>query len=87
MAKEKKIIDWDLVEKDWRAGIKTKQQMAVEHGVSRAAMDKRFTKLNISRHLGSRIRAKADSIVEQSVMPAPAVPLSPAREREIVEVN
>ena len=87
MAKEKKVIDWDLVEKDWRAGIKTKQQMAVEHGVSRAAMDKRFAKLNISRHLGVKIRAKATSLVEQSVVPATAEPLSPAREREIVEVN
>ncbi|NIA00763.1 hypothetical protein, partial [Massilia sp. CCM 8734] len=87
MAKEKKVIDWDLVEKDWRAGIKTKQQMAVEHGVSRAAMDKRFAKLNIGRHLGVKIRAKATSLVEQSVVPATAEPLSPAREREIVEVN
>ncbi|MCE3608301.1 hypothetical protein LXA47_32555 [Massilia sp. P8910] len=87
MANEKKVIDWDLVEKDLRAGIKTKQQMATEHGVSRAAMDKRFAKLNIARHLGGKIRAKAASIVEQSVVPATAQPLSPAREREIVEVN
>ena len=78
--------DWDLIEKDWRAGVKTKQQMAKEYGVSRAAMDKRFDKLGITRDLGGKIRAKAESLVAQS-----AVTIDPAEaaasEREIVEVN
>ena len=38
---EKRVIDWEAIEADWRAGVKTKQQMSIEYGVSRAAMDKR----------------------------------------------
>lgn len=86
-AAEKKTIDWDLVEADWRAGIKTKQQMAVQYGVSRAAMDKRFTKLGITRNLGDKIRAKAQSIVAHAAMPDPAPDLPPAQERDIIEAN
>jgi hypothetical protein len=82
----KKQIDWDLVEADWRAGIKTKQQMSVQYGVSRAAMDKRFNKLGISRNLTEKIRAKTDAIVAESIVKA-APDLPPAQEREIIEAN
>lgn len=51
-----KQIDWESIEKDWRAGIKTKLQMSEEHDVSRAAMDKRFKKLGIERDLSEKIR-------------------------------
>lgn len=87
MAAEKKTIDWDLVEADWRAGIKTKQQMASQYGVSRAAMDKRFTKMGITRNLADKIRAKAQSIVAHAAMADPAPDLPPAQERDIVEAN
>ncbi|WP_426106379.1 hypothetical protein [Massilia sp. TSP1-1-2] len=86
-AAEKKTIDWDLVEADWRAGIKTKQQMAVQYDVSRAAMDKRFTKLGITRHLGDKIRQKTQSIVDAAAIPADAPPLAPGQERDIIEAN
>jgi len=82
---EKKNVDWDLVERDWRAGIKSKAQMAAEHGVSRQAMDKRFAKLGITRNLADKIRDKAASIVERAIVEAE--PLSPATEREIVDAN
>lgn len=87
MAAEKKIIDWDLVEADWRAGVKTKQQMAVQYGVSRAAMDKRFAKMGITRNLVDKIRAKTHSIVAQAALPEPAPDLPAAQERDIVEAN
>lgn len=88
MEVEKRVIDWDLVEADWRAGIKTKQQMADQFGVSRAAMDKRFKKLGITRHLGDKIRAKAQSIVEAAAVESPDLPpLPPGQERDIIEAN
>lgn len=86
-AAERKAIDWDLVEADWRAGVKTKQQMAVQYGVSRAAMDKRFTKLGITRNLTEKIRAKTQSIIAHAAMPDPAPDLPPVQERDIVEAN
>lgn len=47
----RKSVDWDAIEPDWRAGIKTKKQMSAEYGVSRAAMDKHFGKVGIEREL------------------------------------
>lgn len=82
----KRQIDWDLVEADWRAGIKTKQQMSTQYGVSRAAMDKRFNKLGITRNLADKIRAKTDSIVAESIVKV-APDLPPAQERDIIEAN
>lgn len=82
---ERKEIDWDLIERDWRAGIKTKQQMSAEHGVSRQAMDKRFKKLGIDRTLADKIRNKAAAIVERAIVTA--APLDQATEREIVDAN
>lgn len=83
-----KQIDWESIEKDWRAGIKTKLQMSEEHAVSRAAIDKRFKKLGIERDLSEKIRQKAESLVTQA-----AVTQSVTQERlvttekEIVEAN
>jgi hypothetical protein len=79
--------DWELIEKDWRAGIKSKAQMAAEHGVSRAAMDKRFARLGVSRDLGGKIRSKAESLVSQSVVPVADPAQAAASERDIVEAN
>lgn len=59
-------VDWDAIEPDWRAGIKTKKQMAEEYGVSRAAMDKHFNKVGVERDLTARIQAKAGLVrIEQ----------------------
>lgn len=83
----RKAIDWDLIEADWRAGIKTKQQMAAEHSVSRAAMDKRFAKLGIERDLSGKIRAKAEALVAQDAVTQEVTPATASKEREIVEAN
>lgn len=37
----KKQVDWELVEKDYRAGLKTLRQIAQERGVSHVAVGKR----------------------------------------------
>lgn len=87
MTAPRKVIDWDLVEADWRAGVKTKQQMAQEHGVSRAAMDKRFNKLGITRDLSDKVRAKAEALVAQSVVTREVTPQTAVTEREIIETN
>lgn len=84
---EKRTIDWDLIEVDWRANVKTKQQMSVEYGVSRAAMDKHFGKLGITRDLGAKVRAKADALVAQAAVTRPVTPETSATEREIIETN
>lgn len=85
---EKKPVNWVAVEKDWRAGIKTKLQMSKEYGVSRAAMDKHFDKLGIDRDLTEKIKQRADALVTQAAV-THSVTQSRlvTTEKEIVEVN
>jgi hypothetical protein len=79
--------DWEAIEADWRAGVKTKQQMSIEHGVSRAAMDKRFAKLGIERDLRGKIQAKAEALVTQAEVTAQVTGATTATEAAIIEVN
>jgi len=67
VAKIVKNIAWEVVELDWRAGAKSKKQMAEEHGVSRAAIDKHFAKLGIERDLTVQIKARSNALVAQQV--------------------
>lgn len=88
MAKtNKQPIEWDLVERDWRAGVKTQAQMSAEHGVSRAAMQKHFDKRGITRDLGGKVRAAAATLVAQSLIEPEGATQSPATERDIIEAN
>jgi hypothetical protein len=75
-------IPWASIEKDWRAGIKTKLQISREYKVSRAAMDKHFDKLGIQRDLKAQIRAEANAIVTKKVTAQTA-----GQEEEIVTLN
>ena len=74
MAKDKQDkgpIEWDLIERDWRAGVKTQAQMSAQHGVSRAAMNKHFAKRGITRDLDGKVRAAASTIVAQHAVASP----------------
>jgi hypothetical protein len=41
MAAAKKEVDWKVVEREYRAGVKTMRKLADEHGISHAAVGKR----------------------------------------------
>jgi len=60
---EKKFVDWELIERDYRAGIKTLRQIADEHGVSHTAIQKRAKKDEWSRDLTERVQQKAKELV------------------------
>lgn len=53
MSKEekKRVIDWEAIEKDWRAGIKSVLQIAKEHEISHTAINKRFKKFGVIRDI------------------------------------
>lgn len=90
MAKKTDAIEWDLIERDWRAGVKSQAQMSKEYGVSRAAMQKHFEKRGITRDLGGKVRSAAATIVAQTVAvqaSPPGATSSPAAEKDIIEAN
>lgn len=57
---QKKFVDWELIERDYRAGIKTLRQIGDEHGVSHTA---------IQKHAKKRAwdRARPDAMATRSV--------------------
>ena len=44
--------DWEAIELDYRAGIKTLRQIAEEHGISHPAIAKRAKRDDWSREIG-----------------------------------
>jgi hypothetical protein len=84
---EKKVIDWDAMEPEWRAGITSKQQLSESFGVSRAAIDKHWAKAGIGRDLTAQIRAKADALVTQDAVTREVTAATKIQEKELVEAN
>src|SRR6218665_288601 len=90
MAKEKPPKDapeWDLIERDWRAGVKTQAQMSAQYGVSRAAMNKHFTKRGITRDLSGKVRAAAETLIAQDAVAGQGHPGSAISDRDIIDAN
>lgn len=84
---EKKAVEWDLVEVDYRAGIKSLKLMGTEYGVSDAGILKKAKKEGWVRDLGAKIRQKAADKVSAAAVSAEVSIQTRARESEIVEAN
>ena len=92
MAAHKKV-DYERIEPDWRAGIKSPEQLATEYTeatgipVSRPAIIKHFKNLGIDRDLKAKIKAKADAMVAASMVTGKVTKETIATEKAIVEAN
>lgn len=80
-------VDWLIVEKDYRAGIKTLRQIADEHGITHGAINKRAKRDGWDRDLSGKIQAKAESLVSKAVVSSEVSREKLATERQIVEAN
>ena len=67
---KRKQVDWEQIERDYRADVKSVTQIAKEHGVARTTISSRATKFEWSRNLSARIKAKADEFVHQDAVNA-----------------
>lgn len=83
----RKEVDWDGMEKDWRAGIKPVLQLSKEFGVSRAAINKHWDKEGIERDLTARIEARAQALVTQAQVTQEVAQEQRVTEKAIVEAN
>lgn len=84
--KERTPVDWEAVEIDWRAGIKTKLDISREHKVSRAAIDKHFKKLGIGRDLTARITARTTELVTADAVTYDDV-TRVTHDKDVIEAN
>ena len=65
-----RIIDWEALEIQYRAGIRSLKNIGSEFGVSDAAIIKRAKRDNWSRDLKAKIQARADAKVSASLVRA-----------------
>lgn len=85
--KTRKAIDWEAVEMQYRAGIRSLKEIGAEFGVSDAGIIKRAKRDGWSRDLKAKIQAKAEAKVSAALVSAEVSALTKATEKVIVEVN
>lgn len=77
--------DWERIELDYRAGIKTLRQIADEHGITHGAINKRARRNGWERDLSGKINAKADALVSKALVSTPVSTESKIAERQVIE--
>lgn len=82
-----RVIDWERIELDYRAGIKTLRQIADEHGITHGAVNKRATRDGWQRDLAHKIQTKADALVSMAAVSTKVSTESKVAERQVVEAN
>lgn len=83
----RKVIDWESVEVQYRAGARSLKDIGREFDVSDAAIVKRAKRDGWSRDLRAKIQAKADAKVSEALVSEKVSAESNANERAIVEAN
>ena len=82
-----KTADWDLIEVDYRAGIKTLRQIADEHGITHGAVNKRAKTRGWTRDLTAKIQAAAEAKVSKAAVSSEVSAQKLATENQVVEAN
>ena len=82
-----KAADWERIELDYRAGIKTLRQIADEHGISHVAVAKRAKRDGWTRDLAGKIQAKADELVNKSLVTSAVTAQTKIAEKSVIDAN
>jgi hypothetical protein len=80
-------VDWFIVEKEYRAGIRPLRDIAADAGITEGAIRKRAKRDGWSRDLQAKIQAKAEEKVRKEAVRTVSTQLTPADERTVIEVN
>jgi hypothetical protein len=80
-------VDWERIELDYRAAIKTLRQIADEHGISHGAINKRAKRDGWERDLTEKIQAKADALVSKAAVSKTVSKEGRAAETAVIEAN
>ena len=68
MSQDKKQVDWERIEIDYRAGILTLREIAEQQHVSHVAIMKRAKRDNWTRDLNAKIQARAKELVTKALV-------------------
>lgn len=88
MAQPKKAApDWERIEGDYRAGLLSVREIAVNYGISHVAISKRAKRDGWERDLSKRIQAKAEALVTNRTVTREVTSEQAVTDRAIVEAN
>lgn len=80
-------VDWEAVERDYRAGILSLREIGSRHGCTEGAIRKRAKKEGWTRDLEAKIQQKAEDLVRKQAVRDEVRSSQSANEKEIVEAN
>ena len=83
----RKVIDWEAVEIQYRAGVRSLVSIGKEFNVTDAAIIKRARKSEWTRDLRARIQAKADAKVSASLVSDEVRARTKMAESQIIEIE
>ena len=84
---KRQAVDWEAVEREYRAGIRSLKDIGAEFGVSDAGILKRVKKEGWVRDLGPKIKAKAEALVSEREVSERVSAQTTVSERQVVEAN
>ena len=87
MTDENKAPDWEQIELDYRANIKSLRLIASEQNISDTAIRKRAKKENWPRDLKAKINAKAEQLVRAEVVRGEVRTKTTITEKETIDAN
>lgn len=87
MMSEKKIIDWESVEREYRAGFRSLRDIAGEFGITETAIRKRAKRDEWERDLSAKVAAKADALVRKAEVRSEVRSETMFSERELVDAS
>lgn len=82
-----KEINWERIELDYRAGVKTLREIADEHGITHGAINKRARRDGWVRDLSAKVKAQADYLVSKNEVSKEVSKEARILESEIIAAN
>lgn len=82
-----KLPDWEKIELDYRAGIKSLRQIAGEHGITHGSITKRAKRDDWTRDLSAKIKAKADDLVSKQAVSSSVSTEKRISEKQTIDAN
>lgn len=79
--------DWERIELDYRAGIKSLREISDGSGVSHVTISTRAKKAGWVRNLAAKIQAKADELLNKAEVNSSLNTVKSISERQIVDAN
>ena len=87
MTTQKIIVNWEQIEAEYRAGIKSLRQIGQAFGVSEGAIRQRAKKNEWERDLNPKIHAKANDIVRKEAVRNDVRTVSTITEKQTIDAN